>query len=72
MASRHRPLEVFQRGNRYYLVAMEYLSRWAVTVPLPVMDTETPATALLYEVVLKFGSHIALLRTTRRVSQEVL
>jgi hypothetical protein len=32
---------------------MEYATRCAVTIPLPVMDTETLATALLYDVVLE-------------------
>lgn len=46
-----------QRGNKYLFVIMEYLTRWAITVPLLVMDSEIlKIAAPLYEVVLKFGT----------------
>lgn len=44
------------RGNTYILVLMEYLSKWAVTVALPSVTTNQVAQALLFEVVLKFGT----------------
>ncbi|KAG1459842.1 hypothetical protein G6F56_006072 [Rhizopus delemar] len=44
------------RGNTYILVLMEYLSKWAVTVALPSVTTDKIAQALLFEVVLKFGT----------------
>jgi hypothetical protein len=49
-------LPEMQKGSRYILVVMEYLTRWAVTVALPPMESEVIATVLLYEVVLKFGT----------------
>ena len=46
---------------------MEYLTRWAVTIPLSVVDTETLAKALLYEVIIKLGRFVCLCeqRSTR-------
>lgn len=45
-----------QQGNPFLFVMMEYLTRWTVAVALPITDSETLATVLLFEVVFKFGT----------------
>jgi hypothetical protein len=45
-----------QRVNRFLFLMMEYLTRWTVAVALPITDSETLATVLLFEVVFKFGT----------------
>lgn len=37
-------------------VIMEYFTRWVVVAPLPITDSEKPASVLLFEVVFKFGT----------------
>ncbi|KAL0143615.1 hypothetical protein V8B55DRAFT_1432906 [Mucor lusitanicus] len=49
------PAYLHKKGNRYVVVFMEYLSKWAVTAALPSFDTDHIVPVLLYEVVLKFG-----------------
>ncbi|CEP07117.1 hypothetical protein [Parasitella parasitica] len=44
-----------KQGNRFVLVIMEYLSKWAVTCALKSYDTDSIAQVLLYDVVLKYG-----------------
>lgn len=45
-----------QRSNKYLLLVIEYLSRWTVTIPLPIMGSEAITSALLYEDIFKFGA----------------
>jgi hypothetical protein len=43
-------------GNMYLFVIMEYLTRWVVVAPLPIIDSETLASVMLVEVLFKFGT----------------
>jgi hypothetical protein len=42
-------------GNKYILVFMEYLTKWAITIPLASVTTGRVVEVLLYEISLKFG-----------------
>lgn len=44
-----------KHGNKYVLVIMEYLSKWAITAALPSFDANRIKQVSLYEVVLKIG-----------------
>ncbi|GAN11037.1 hypothetical protein MAM1_0455c10590 [Mucor ambiguus] len=48
-------LNTSKHGNKYIIVLMEYLSKWAVTCALDTFDSDMIAQVLLYEVVLKYG-----------------
>ncbi|GAN11692.1 endonuclease and reverse transcriptase activity [Mucor ambiguus] len=48
-------LTTSKHGNKYVIVIMEYLSKWAVTCALDSFDTDMIAQVLLYEVILKYG-----------------
>jgi predicted aspartyl protease len=52
-----------RRGNKYMFVIMEYLTRWVVAASLPITDSETLASVLLFEVVFKFGTPRRLIPT---------
>lgn len=43
------------RGNKYILVFVEYLTKWAITVPLASVTTDRIVEVLLFEIVLKFS-----------------
>lgn len=45
-----------QLSNKYLFLVIENLSRWAVTIPLPIMYSEAITSALLYEDIFKFGA----------------
>ncbi|KAI9329303.1 hypothetical protein BD770DRAFT_295512, partial [Pilaira anomala] len=43
------------KGNRYLLIFMEYLTKWVVAVPLASLDTDSVANVLLYSIILQFS-----------------
>jgi hypothetical protein len=49
-------LPEWRPGNMYLFVTMEYLTRWVVVAPLPITDSETIASVILFEVLFKFGT----------------
>jgi hypothetical protein len=49
-------LPTSESGNKYILVFMEYLSKWAITVALPFVTTDQVAQTLLFEICLKLGT----------------
>uniref|UniRef100_A0A8R1I9D7 RNA-directed DNA polymerase n=1 Tax=Caenorhabditis japonica TaxID=281687 RepID=A0A8R1I9D7_CAEJA len=50
------PLKETRQGNRYYLNAVCWFTKYIIAVPLPDARTETCAQALLNNVVLRFGT----------------
>ena len=54
-------LPITPRGNRYVVVAVEYLSRWVIAVPIKTKDADGIARVLLESVVFQFGPFKELL-----------
>jgi hypothetical protein len=50
------PLPETAHGNKHILVFMDHFTKWAETVPLPDLKSETIATALLTRIVCRYGA----------------
>ena len=55
------PLPLTEDGNRYILVAMCYLTKWAEAIPLPNQTAETIAQVFVEKVICRFGCPKVLL-----------
>src|SRR5256886_14567823 len=49
------PLPKTARGNRYILVAMDYLTKWPEARPLPLANADVTATFLYEEIICRHG-----------------
>ena len=56
------PLITSSRGNKYVLVVGDYFTKWTEVYPLPDQKAETIATALVDNIITRFGLPLGIPR----------